>query len=42
MNRGKTLQNVAGKKRITTVLLLLVKLSREYEFGSILNTLESR
>jgi len=29
--RGKTLQNAAGKKEITTVLLLLVKFCRKYE-----------
>ena len=42
LNCGKTLQNAAGEKEITTVLLPLVKLRQKYEFGSILNTLESR
>jgi hypothetical protein len=31
LNRGKTLQNAAGKKEITTVLLLLVKFCRKYD-----------
>ena len=30
-SRGKTLQNAAGKKEITTVLLLLVIFCRKYE-----------
>ena len=31
LKRGKTLQNAASRKEITTVLLLLVKFCRKYE-----------
>ena len=42
LNCGKTLQNAAGEKEITTVLLLLVKLCWEYDSGASLNTEQSR